>query len=269
MASIDTPSDRERPRTELDAELLINHPALYFDDGDVILQCGKTLFRVHRGILLKHSTLFQEMLAPARDTLRDCTLLKVVDDKDDMEAFLNTIHDGFTIDASHITIEKLPTLSGILRLAYKYRPHTEDLIVHPAAVIALLRSINYADNALLSALFYDLNRRTQQLGGAYGHHLASLSEADIGRLMSCHALVSGFWHSPAGQRCLLNMQDLISQPVENWELVKGQVQGTLALPGLSLTGLCSTCRAEMVKYVGQQQATLWGSLSRHFDLAEH
>ncbi|ETW77388.1 hypothetical protein HETIRDRAFT_454697 [Heterobasidion irregulare TC 32-1] len=233
MASIDTPSDRERPRTELDAELLINHPALYFDDGDVILQCGKTLFRVHRSILLKHSTLFQEMLAPARDTLRDSSRART----------------RTTLRAS--------------------QPHTEDLIVHPAAVIALLRSINYADNALLSALFYDLNRRTQQLGGAYGHHLASLSEADIGRLMSCHALVSGFWHSPAGQRCLLNMQDLISQPVENWELVKGQVQGTLALPGLSLTGLCSTCRAEMVKYVGQQQATLWGSLSRHFDLAEH
>ena len=239
-----------------------------------------------------------------------------------------------TIDASQITIENFPTLSGILRLAYKYRvarlqndvlarlraawpsaldkhlararaltalrasqPHTEDLIVHPAAVIALLRSINCADNALLTALFYDLSRRTPQLGGAGGHHLAPLSAADIERLvlggarlrsahvnlsiagpaltanpvhqMSCHALVSGFWYSPAGQRCLLNTQDLMSQPVEDWELVKGLVQGTLALPGLSLTGLCSTCRAEVVKYVGQQQATLWGSLSRHFDLADH
>ncbi|ETW84954.1 hypothetical protein HETIRDRAFT_473637 [Heterobasidion irregulare TC 32-1] len=162
MASIDPPSDRKRPRTELDAELLINHPALYFDDGNVILQCGKTLFRVHRSILLKHSTLFQEMLAPARDTLRDCTSIKVVDDKDDMEALLNTIYDGFTIDASQITIENFPTISGILRLAHKYRvprlrvawpsaldkhlararaltawrasqPHAEDLIVHPAA----------------------------------------------------------------------------------------------------------------------------------------
>ncbi|ETW80208.1 hypothetical protein HETIRDRAFT_453158 [Heterobasidion irregulare TC 32-1] len=121
MASIDPPSDHKRPRTELDAELLINHPALYFDDGNVILQCGKTLFRVHRSILLKHSTLFQEMLAPARDTLRGCTSLKVVDDKDEMEALLNTIYDGFTIDTSQITIENFPTISGILRLAHKYR----------------------------------------------------------------------------------------------------------------------------------------------------
>ena len=99
MASIDPPSDRKRPRSELDAELLVNHPALYFDDGNVILQCGKTLFRVHRSILLKHSTLFQEMLAPTRDTLRNCTLLKVVDDKDDMRAFLNTIYDGLCVDS--------------------------------------------------------------------------------------------------------------------------------------------------------------------------
>ncbi|ETW85035.1 hypothetical protein HETIRDRAFT_424506 [Heterobasidion irregulare TC 32-1] len=113
MASIDPPSDRKRPCSKLNAELLINHPALYFDDGNVILQ----------------------RCSPLRDTLRDCTLLKVVDDKDAMEASLNTIYD----------------------------------------VIAPLCSINYADNALLIALFYDLSRCTPQLGGACGHHLAPLS----------------------------------------------------------------------------------------------
>lgn len=127
MASIDPPTDRKRPRSELDPELLVNHPALYFDDGNVTLQCGKTLFRVHRSILLKHSTVFQEMLVPARDTLRDCTLLKAVDDKDDMEAFLNTIYDGLCVDPFAASPLKIP--SSIV--------HSPGLSLLPAPLSAL------------------------------------------------------------------------------------------------------------------------------------
>jgi BTB/POZ domain len=88
--------ERKRPRTEIDTEALVNHPSLYFDDGNVILKCGKTLFRVHRSLLSKHSPVFAELLDTNRNkkTLRGCMLLKVEDDQDDIEAILRIIYDG-------------------------------------------------------------------------------------------------------------------------------------------------------------------------------
>ena len=60
----------------------------------------------------------------------------------------------------------------------------EELIVHPASVIGLLRESGYADAQLLFPLFYALSRTTWQFGGpALGHHLAPLSPADTERLV--------------------------------------------------------------------------------------
>ena len=60
----------------------------------------------------------------------------------------------------------------------------EDLIVHPASVISLLRSCGYTDASLLFPLFYALSCTTWQFGGAaLGHHLAPLSVADMERLV--------------------------------------------------------------------------------------
>ncbi|TFY76497.1 hypothetical protein EWM64_g7515, partial [Hericium alpestre] len=115
--------DRKRPRSELDAELYVNHPSLYFDDGNVILQCAKTLFCVHRTLLAKHSPRFAEILNPARgaNTLRGCRHLVLDDDADDMEALLKTIYDGLRVDFPQLTIENFPIVAGILRLSTKYR----------------------------------------------------------------------------------------------------------------------------------------------------
>ena len=92
----DRSPDRKRSCSELDAELLVDHPTLYMDDGNVILQCGKTLFRVHRTVLSKHSSVFQERLAPERDhnTFRGCILVQVEVDKAGMEAILEVLYGG-------------------------------------------------------------------------------------------------------------------------------------------------------------------------------
>ena len=62
----------------------------------------------------------------------------------------------------------------------------ENLVVHPASVLGLLRECGYADAQLLFSLFsfYTFSRATWQFGGpALGHHLAPLSPADTERLV--------------------------------------------------------------------------------------
>lgn len=100
-ANLNQEPDRKRPRHEMDAELLTNHPTLYFDDGNLILQCHKTLFCVHKSLLSKHSPVFRDILAPGPQLLelRGKTLLKLPDDRDDMEALLGTIYDGLCVSS--------------------------------------------------------------------------------------------------------------------------------------------------------------------------
>lgn len=100
-ANLNQEPDRKRPRHEMDAELLTNHPTLYFDDGNLILQCHKTLFCVHKSLLSKHSPVFRDILAPGTQLLelRGKMLLKLPDDRDDMEALLGTIYDGLCVSS--------------------------------------------------------------------------------------------------------------------------------------------------------------------------
>jgi len=99
---MDAYNDRKRPRTELDTEAatnsqLTNHPNLYFEDGNVIVKTGNTLFCVHRTILSKHSTVFRDLFAQNTQTLRGFQSLTVDDGKDDMESLLNAIYDGMSV----------------------------------------------------------------------------------------------------------------------------------------------------------------------------
>ena len=84
---------REEPQT------YVNHRTLYFDDGNVILSCGSTIFRVHRSLLSKHSSVFRERFQPPQEDVKPKLLhglpLIILDDtSEEMEALLNTIYDG-------------------------------------------------------------------------------------------------------------------------------------------------------------------------------
>ena len=93
--------DRKRPHLELDDDeikILENHPTLYFDDGNIILSCGSTLFCVHRTLLAKHSPIFREMFAPKDDVkpdmLRGCKHFPMDDSREEMETLLDVIYNG-------------------------------------------------------------------------------------------------------------------------------------------------------------------------------
>lgn len=94
---------RKRPRTDSNsdeqAKVFTNHPSLYFEDGNVVLKCGWTLFCVHRTLLSKHSEVFRRMFTPVAEAkpqefFRGCLLVALDDSADDMQNLLDIIYDG-------------------------------------------------------------------------------------------------------------------------------------------------------------------------------
>ncbi|KAI0059933.1 hypothetical protein BV25DRAFT_1859661 [Artomyces pyxidatus] len=312
--------ERKRPRLDFQQDALVNHPTLYFDDGNVILRCQKTLFRVHRSIVSKHSPVLRELVSVerARETMRGHALVVLDDDREDMEALLQTIYDGMRVDFPSITAINFPLVSSLLRMSAKYRvprlhddlvarlrtawpptlpehlaqwaraqaellkPGREDLIVHPAAVIALLRASACADTALLAALFYDLSRRVWQLGPPFtGHHLGPLAHADVERLVfgvarlraeqaavaavrpatphpACATAVGALWDGPG--RALVNAANQMAQPVEDLDVFRLAAAAYLRQHG------CAACSEAVGRYLGELQQKMWDGMPAAFGL---
>lgn len=168
----------------------------------------------------------------------------------------------------------------------------QDLIVHPAAVIAVLREVKCIDAILLTPLFYDLSRRIWQLAGTTsGHHLGPLGASDVERLLigvvrlrtshmikasaSTLAMLPSPQHQascgvrwattyiPALNKILIREANLMSEPVEDWEAAKvfvNQIQPAEQL------GVCTGCKVAVVKYMEEQQKLIWNSLAASFEL---
>ncbi|KAI0260010.1 hypothetical protein BC834DRAFT_1044917 [Gloeopeniophorella convolvens] len=215
--------DRKRPRSEYDAEAtraadLSNHPTFYFDDGNVILRTGKTLFRVHRSVLAHHSDALRALVRPEQGSpqLRNCMLVVLEDEQQEIEVMLQMIYDGMRVDFETITIENWPVVSGLLRTSTKYglirvrsdllrlfvrewpttleaylckepTPSSADqkrVVVHPVFVIALLRETGIDDQALLATLFYRLSRHVYQFSDpATKGRLTALAPVDLQRFV--------------------------------------------------------------------------------------
>ncbi|KAI0260009.1 hypothetical protein BC834DRAFT_832496 [Gloeopeniophorella convolvens] len=315
--------DRKRPRSEYDAEAtraadLSNHPTLYFDDGNVILRTGKTLFRVHRSVLAHHSDALRALVRPEQGSpqLRNCMLVVLEDEREDIEVMLQTIYDGMRVDFETITIENWPAVSGLLRTSTKYglirvrsdllrlfarewpttleayllkesspRPvDQEDLIVHPACVIALLRETGIDDQALLATLFYGLSRRVWQFSEpATGAHLTPLAPADLERFVrgvaalrtdyarcalrpttdvghvhpGCQVELERLW-THGVMHTILNTRDLLGSPIENLEAVKA--------PFKRSTFFCPGCRQNLISHYDTLQKTMWNRMATTFGL---
>jgi len=341
-------ASRKRPRLSniTEDEDYISHRTLYFDDGNVILSCGRTIFRVHRSLLSKHSLTFREMLRPPEEDtkpkiLQGCIHAVLDDSADDMEALLNVLYDGLRVDVPQLTVENFPTLSALLRMSVKYqldRPRPdiirriqeewpvdlhshdqkraafsaqlaqscaanaaqhaqEDIIIHPASVIALLRECEYDAPDLFSPLFYALSRTTWQFAGqAAGHHLAPMTYADIERfiigverLRSEHAYfavncpsvatlgprvhaheqvcwphIRTFWTALSVSLLSGASGNGIKQPIEDW----------LAYIQLAKTSgywpnawkICPDCGSAVLREMESRRIALWSHLGAHFDL---
>ncbi|TFK49208.1 hypothetical protein OE88DRAFT_1727034 [Heliocybe sulcata] len=95
---------------------------LWFDDGNVIILAGGTLFRIHRGILAAHSAVFQDILSAPRleepAIMDDCPFVQLPDDARDVEEFLKVYYVPGYLD---FLTARLPlSVCGILRMSQKY-----------------------------------------------------------------------------------------------------------------------------------------------------
>ncbi|KAM5546012.1 hypothetical protein V8D89_000138 [Ganoderma adspersum] len=114
-------SDTDNIDVDVDEKPFVNHPTLYFDDGNVILTTGRTLFCVHRSLLSKHSPVFGELFEREHDTFRDLMKISMKETPEDLEALLGVIYDGLRLDVQDLTVESFPTLAALLRMSKHYQ----------------------------------------------------------------------------------------------------------------------------------------------------
>lgn len=246
------------------------------------------------------------------------------------------------VDAEVLTVETFPRIAGLLRICTKYdvqRPRAailerlrtewpialekhdakvedlyrrlrmpgsvaEDLIVHPASVIALLRDCGYAGADLLTPLFYDLSTRVWQIGTPIsGHHFAPLSLVDLERFMiglnalrnyqmvscMCPATVllnhnhnpnhgAGF---PAPERNICAAEasrlwtnivggkiaqqlDLQCDPVNEWKAFPAAFKAQI--PPARASPLCHGCCFRLPAVAEETRRTMWESMPAFFKL---
>ncbi|KAJ7694273.1 hypothetical protein B0H14DRAFT_3759338 [Mycena olivaceomarginata] len=95
---------------------------VWFDDGTVVLQVEKTLFRVYRGVLAAQSSIFRDTFAipqpPTQEKYDGCPLILLHDSPEDMRLFLMATHDAGYF--ANTPVDGIMTLSSLLRLATKY-----------------------------------------------------------------------------------------------------------------------------------------------------
>ncbi|KAF8512917.1 hypothetical protein JB92DRAFT_2722335 [Gautieria morchelliformis] len=100
----------------------IRNSPLWFDDGNIVLTTASSAFKVHGGILERHSTVFKDLLClPQVDLpfeVDGTRTIRVDDEPRDLEHFLLALYDGLYFDQPHAS--NFPIISGVLRLSIKY-----------------------------------------------------------------------------------------------------------------------------------------------------
>ncbi|KDQ58407.1 hypothetical protein JAAARDRAFT_68904 [Jaapia argillacea MUCL 33604] len=114
------------------------HPSLYFEDGSVVLLLPSTdeslvAYRVHRSLLSAHSEVFADLFtvpSPAVPEKYDgVPLVKLSDNAQDMEHFLNCIYVPRILMTEAITVDSV-FVNGAMRLSNKYSvPFIRDFII--------------------------------------------------------------------------------------------------------------------------------------------
>ncbi|KAJ7932802.1 hypothetical protein B0H13DRAFT_2307459 [Mycena leptocephala] len=96
---------------------------LWFEDGNIVIQAGNSLYRVFRGILATHSSVFKDMLSfpqpPDSELVEGCPLVRLPDSDKEVTPFLKALFypEFFEPFPASTSFEIIP---GCLRLSHKY-----------------------------------------------------------------------------------------------------------------------------------------------------
>ena len=70
----------------------------WFEDGNIVLVAEQTSFKVHRGVLAKHSDVFQGLLGIPQpidaEKLEGLPVIMMADNSDDLSVLLTALYDG-------------------------------------------------------------------------------------------------------------------------------------------------------------------------------
>ncbi|KAJ7119172.1 hypothetical protein C8R44DRAFT_673527 [Mycena epipterygia] len=96
---------------------------LWFEDGNLVIQAGRSQFRVYRGVLAARSSVFQDMLSfpqpPDSELVEGCPLVRLHDNPAEVSVFLKAIFNSEFFEM-YPTPTRLEIIAGVLRLSHKY-----------------------------------------------------------------------------------------------------------------------------------------------------
>ncbi|RPD57118.1 hypothetical protein L227DRAFT_239457 [Lentinus tigrinus ALCF2SS1-6] len=115
----------------IDSASMIKDSNLWLEDGNVVVVAQDTAFRVHRGLLSRHSEVFSGLFTLAQpddeaaaELYDGCPVVRVPDSSHDFRHLLHALYDGLsTIESVHESA-KFNIYAALARLADKYElPH--------------------------------------------------------------------------------------------------------------------------------------------------
>ncbi|TFY78287.1 hypothetical protein EWM64_g5725 [Hericium alpestre] len=152
---------QETPERTFDSSSPFHRSELWFEDGNIIIVCQTTGFRVHRGILAYNSTVFKDMLIvgdanlDCNETFEGCVVARLPDEAHDMHSLLKALYSRkYARKGSVVAFE---TLLSLFKLSTKYAfdELREELVEHikPMFPTALQQYYFQEFQALLPADF--------------------------------------------------------------------------------------------------------------------
>ncbi|KAH9890667.1 hypothetical protein C8Q73DRAFT_667497 [Cubamyces lactineus] len=104
-------------------------PDLWFEDGNIVLLCRDTAFRVYRGLLTRHSVIFRDLFSMAQpsasETMESCPVVHISDPPDDLRHLLRVLCGTRKFPVIPGERMEFVELAALIRMSHKY--HVEDL----------------------------------------------------------------------------------------------------------------------------------------------
>ncbi|KAI0800651.1 hypothetical protein C8Q74DRAFT_432137 [Fomes fomentarius] len=117
---------RKRPRTDNESgqEELLRDTQFWFEDGSIVVVAQQTAFRVHQGVLSRHSDTFNGLFTipqPSEGTekIDCCPVVRVSDSAHDFKHLLHALYDGLNFFEPGKTI-RFACAAALARLGHKY-----------------------------------------------------------------------------------------------------------------------------------------------------
>ncbi|KAI0652473.1 hypothetical protein C8Q79DRAFT_1005665 [Trametes meyenii] len=132
MSTVDTdPTPLSRKHARSDANWTSECPTkddeFWFEDGNVVLVLESSAFRVHRGVLSRHSETFRNLFSIPQpkdvddiETLDECPVVRLQDSLHDFKHLLQAFYDGMTAQIPAEASARFSVLAALLRLSHKY-----------------------------------------------------------------------------------------------------------------------------------------------------